>query len=127
MAKNQVVLLDTNILIGILRKNQKVIGTFSALNWDDLFISTITYGEIIIGARKWELQKTKRFLKSFGIIELDKNISVRLRQIYHQAYYHQGLLADAIIGATAVTYDLPLWTTNKIDFNYISGLRFFKP
>lgn len=126
MAKNQIVLLDTNILIGILRKDKKVIAAFTQLNWDDLYISTITYGEIIIGARKGELQKTKRFLKSFGIIELDKSISVRLRQIYHEAYYHQGVLADAIIGATAITYDLPLWTTNKIDFNYISGLRFFK-
>lgn len=127
MAKNQVVLLDTNILIGILRKNEKVIQTFITLNWDELFISTITYGEIIIGARKGEFQKTKRFLKSFGIIELDKNISLRLRQIYHEAYYHQGLPADAIIGATAIKYDLPLWTTNKIDFNYISDLRFYNP
>lgn len=128
MAKrNQLILCDTNILISIIRNDVEIVNRFTSLEWDDLFISIITYGEVLVGARKREVRRTKSFLKSFGIVELDATISAQLRQIFNEAYYHKNLLADALIAATAVTYDLPLWTTNKTDFQYVPGIRFFNP
>ena len=121
MAKNQLILCDTNILIGVIRNDEKVVSRFTTLDWNNLFISIITYGEILVGARKGERRKTKAFLKSFGIIELDTQISLHLRQIFNEAYYHENLLADALIAATAVTYNIPIWTTNKKDFQYVEG------
>ena len=125
--KNQLILCDTNILIRIIRNDPDVVDRLVSLNWDNLFISIITYGEVLVGARKGEMRRTKSFFKSFGIIELDASISLRLREIFNEAYYHKNLLADALIAATAVTYDLPLWTTNKIDFQYVTGIRFIDP
>ena len=123
MAKNQLILCDTNILIGVIRNDEKIVSRFTTLDWSNLFISIITYGEILVGARKGERRKTKAFLKSFGIIELDTQISLRLRQIFNEAYYHENLLADALIAATAVTYNIPIWTTNKKDFQSM-GVEF---
>ena len=37
------------------------------------------------------------------------------------------LLADALIAATAVTYDIPIWTTNKKDFQHTEGIHFINP
>lgn len=34
---------------------------------------------------------------------------------------------DAIIGATAVEYNFPLWTENQSDFDFLPGLKFHHP
>ncbi len=127
MAKNQLILCDTNILISVIRNDEGIVNRFISLDWDSLFISIVTYGEILVGARKGELRRTKSFLKSFGIIELDTHISIKLREIFNEAYYHKNLLADALIASTAVTYDMPIWTTNKKDFRHVAGIRFINP
>lgn len=36
-------------------------------------------------------------------------------------------MADALIAATALHYNLPLYTLNKKDFRYIAGLRLHEP
>lgn len=127
MAKNQLVLCDTNILIAVIRGDQKIIEQLTSISWENLFISIITYGEVLIGARKSEGRKTKAFLKSFQVIDLDAGISKHLREIFNEAYYHKNLMADALIAATALEYDIPLWTKNKRDFTYVKDIRFYNP
>ncbi len=125
---NQLVLVDTNILFDYLRKrNPKVGSQLVAIGEGNLSISIITYGEVIVGARKRELKKTKLFLNRFKIIQLDKYISAKMKSIFNEAYYYEKLMADALIGATAITYGLPIWTHNKKDFSYLKGIRFYQP
>ena len=42
-------------------------------------------------------------------------------------FMRHNLLADALIAATAVTYDIPIWTTNKKDFQHTEGIHFINP
>lgn len=36
-------------------------------------------------------------------------------------------LPDALIAATALVYDVKLYTLNKKDFDFIQGIAFYKP
>jgi len=43
--------------------------------------------------------------------------------IENYALSHNMGICDAIIAATCLVYDLPLWTHNKKDFKFIDGLE----
>jgi predicted nucleic acid-binding protein len=131
MAKKELILCDTNILIGLIRQREEIVERFASVvsatgGWDRLCISIITYGEILPNATKRERRRTLQFLNSFRILELDRRISNLLREIFNETYYHERMMADALIAATAITYDMPLWTLNKKDFQH-KGIRFIHP
>ena len=60
----------------------------------------------------------------FKTIDIDQDIldlSVRLANTYTLS--HNMTIYDAIIAATCLIYDLPLWTHNKKDFRYLTELE----
>jgi tRNA(fMet)-specific endonuclease VapC len=36
-------------------------------------------------------------------------------------------LPDAMIAATAITNNMELWTNNKKDFDFLTGIQFYTP
>jgi predicted nucleic acid-binding protein len=109
-------LLDTNILIDVLR------GEAVALSWLEQQqtprISVITWIEVLVGCRDGEADAVQGWLESFPRLPLDQAISsetVRLRQ-------RLGLkVPDAIILATARCSQLTLATRNRRDFPLALG------
>jgi predicted nucleic acid-binding protein len=104
-------LLDTNILIDVLR------GEAVALTWleqqGEAQISVITWIEVLVGCRTGETQAVETWLESFPRLPLGDAVareSVRLRQ------QHGLKVPDAIILATARCADLTLATRNSRDF-----------
>ncbi|MBN2782280.1 MAG: PIN domain-containing protein [Campylobacterales bacterium] len=72
------IVLDTNILIDILKGNQNTIDKLESMKFS-FCISSITVMELYYGAfNKIELNKTKKFVSLFEVIEVDKNISLEL-------------------------------------------------
>lgn len=109
-------LLDTNILIDVLR------GEARALAWLDLQerpkISVISWIEVLVSCRAGESDRVEAWLESFARLPLDDAIaleSVRLRQ------RHGLKIPDAIILATARCADLSLATRNSRDFPLALG------
>ena len=111
-------LLDTNFLIGIIRRKKIFLEKFLSMTDDDLYISAITVTEIYAGCREHELQLTEGLIG--GLIampatpliakiagNLIKHYSLRGKKINTQ---------DAIIGATAQFYHFVLLTQNVKDF-----------
>ncbi len=125
--RTQLVLIDTNILLAILRGDEPTAKKLKRLAPTRRTISIITYGEVLSGARKGKKRATLSFLRGFRIIELSAQISFLLRSIFNESYWREGLMADSIIAATAISYDLPVWTNNKKDFEIIAGVRFYTP
>ncbi len=104
-------LLDTNILIDVLR------GEAVALAWLEQQrsprISVITWIEVLVGCREGESEAVQGWLEAFERLPLDDAISretVRLRQ------QHALKVPDAIILATARCSQLTLATRNSRDF-----------
>jgi predicted nucleic acid-binding protein len=109
-------LVDTNILIYLSKKQlafDKV-----ALPGDKLFISVITYMEVL-GYRfpnNSEKKIVEELCKNLPVIELDREIVEMVIQIRQQ---NKIKLPDAIILATAIINNFELITANVNDFSNI--------
>ena len=114
------ILLDTNILIEILKNNQKTLQQVSGLT-PPLAVSSITAMELIYGARnKQEVKKLERFINKFQVIHLAPNISIlALKLISLYAKSHTLDIPDALIAATAIQNKIKILTYNTKDFKYI--------
>ena len=105
-------LLDTNILIDVLRGEQP------ALQWlerrgGEAAISVITWMEILVGCTADETDPVERWLRRFPRLELDQAVAARAVQCRRQ---HGLKLPDAIILATARCHGLQLVSRNSRDF-----------
>ena len=118
------IILDTNILIEILKGNQKTIKTVESLD-SKISISSISVMELFYGAlNKAELNKLEKFVSLFNIIYLDENISkIAIKLIKTYAKSHSLDIPDSLIAATALTTNAKLFTYNKKDFKYIDKVE----
>lgn len=124
-------LVDTDVIIWYMRGNMNAHEYFS-LN-SRFHISVITYMELVQGMRdKRELQALRRALRNWHaeIIYVNEEISSKAMFYVEQHYLSHSLqLADALIGATAVSYGIPLFTGNYKHYKIIKDLDVttFKP
>ncbi len=109
-------LLDTNILIDVLR------GERTALVWLEEqqrpAISVLSWIEVLVGCRAGEAAPVEEWLRTFPCLPLDHAIAsatVPLRQ------EHGIKVPDAIILATARCHGLLLATRNVCDFPLAIG------
>jgi predicted nucleic acid-binding protein len=84
--------------------------------------------ELIQGSRdKIELKKIEKFLEKLQIIEVNQRISKKSLELMKEYSLSHGLLIpDAIIAASAIIKNFPLWTFNRKDFKFIDDLVLFK-
>ncbi len=119
-------LLDTNILSKIFYGNVDVKNFVDNL---EVGVETIVYIECIQGSiSNPGKRRIKRSLQSLKFYPLTNDIAqkaIELIDAYSNS--HGLLLADAIIAATALEYDLTLITYNKKHFQFIKDLKLLKP
>lgn len=85
--------------------------------------------ELIQGIRnKQELVQFRKKLKNYNIIHFNEKTSQIAVELMVAFKLSMGLLIpDAIIAATALAYNLQLFTYNLKDFNFIPNLRLYRP
>jgi len=117
------IILDTNILIEILKGNQKIVKKIENPKYK-LYISSITAMELYYGAfNKAELFKLKKFISLFNMIEINENISnISTELIFEYAKSHNLAIPDSLIASSAINNNIKLYTLNIKDFQYIDGL-----
>ncbi len=117
-------LCDTCVLIDYLKGKDGVRNKLIK-DWDaGLGMSAVTYMELMVGAfNKQEAQKIRKAFRDIEMVEITASISIKARNLVDQYTKSHGLLIpDALIAATAIELDLPLYTENVSDFRFISGL-----
>lgn len=124
-------LVDTDVLIWYLKGNHAARQEIDRLS--DLFISVVTYIELVQGLRnKQELTVLRRALRIWNakVLYISEDISIKAL-FYVEQYYlsHAVQLADALIGATAVANGLELLTGNTKHYRILKDipLKEFKP
>ena len=121
-------IVDTDVLIWYARGNREAIKIIHNLN--QLFISVITYMEIIQGVRN--RKELNIFKKTLGILDIkvlqiDDLISTKAMFFVEQYYLsHSMELADALIGATAVLKKRSLITGNDKHYRHLPGITIKK-
>ncbi|PJJ84224.1 type II toxin-antitoxin system VapC family toxin [Mucilaginibacter auburnensis] len=119
------VLCDTNILIHAFNGRQNTIDKLHEIGLHQVTLSVITVMELYQGmSNKAELAQMKRKIKYYDVIEIDTEISKLATTLIENFKLSHGLqIPDAIIAATAVIYQIPLFTYNIKDFNFIPDIR----
>lgn len=121
-------LCDTCILIDYLRGDDDIRQILSRDRTDGLGMSIITHMELMVGAfNKQEVKTIKKAFADFQILNLSMSISQKGSKLIEQfAKSHGLLIPDALIAATALEYNIPLFTSNISDFRFIPGINLWE-
>jgi len=123
--------IDTDVLIWYLRGNENAFKLIE--NEENFSISVITYMELVQGMRnKKELNSFRQALHGWNakILYISEEISAKAMFAVEQHFLSHSLqLADALIGATAINYGLPLVTANDKHYRIMKGIQLkrFRP
>lgn len=128
MAKKSkpIVLLDSGIVFRVFRGEENLMQELEYIGFENLAVSIITVAEMYKGMRKEEYRKTKELLNLLKTYHINKEISKKFFEVLTD--YHNTIeIPDAFIASTALVYNIELYTLNKKDFDYIDGLKLYKP
>lgn len=127
-------LLDTNIII-YSRKNNEFVNQWLRLNRNcDMFISIITYAELLFGAHKSKnklknLEIVEKIGQLFNVINIDIFIIQKFAKIKADLS-SKGIVVDdfdLLIASSALCNDLVLATNNLKHFENIPDLKIINP
>jgi toxin FitB len=121
-------LMDTNIIIYFLDDQipDNPVATLMDIFQNSFNISTITHIEVL----GWHLLEGEKrtqaedFLEHAHVLFVDEAIQ---RKTVEMKKRKKMKTPDAIIGATAIVYDLTLVTRNESDFKHIKEITIYNP
>lgn len=124
--ENEIVLLDTSILIDYYRKKDKSKSVlFTLSNKYSIFaVSSITQFEIYIGAKNEQIDFWDAFFQEITVLPFNSETSVIAVKIDLdlKSKRKQISIPDLFIAATALSNNLPCATLNKKHFERIADL-----
>jgi len=121
------ILCDTNILIELYKNNASVVAIVEAIGQNNVAVSDVTRAELFVGAlNKRELQILRKDVNKLTIFPIQVEISVTAISLLENYCLSHGLdFHDALIAATAIYYDMELYTLNIKDFIFIPEIKLY--
>jgi len=123
------ILLDSDVVISLLRKTRPVRRVLSGLLSieERLYYTPITRAEVFAGMRAAEEQRTRAAFELFSCLPIGQAIG-EIAGLYLALYRRShGLeIAEALIAASARHYEMKLWTYNRKHYP-MPGIELFPP
>jgi predicted nucleic acid-binding protein len=123
------VIIDTDIIIWILRGNESIRQKFERLVSDSsgkVFVSPIQIAEVYAGLRDAERIRTEEFFNALRLKLINEAVGKQAGEFIRKYRpSHNVTLADAVIAAVTVYYNLTLWTLNRKHYPMLSEEQFF--
>ncbi len=117
--------VDTDVLVWYMKGNHNAYKTIE--NAGIFYISVVTCIELVQGMRdKVELNSLRRALRAWDskILHISEEISAKALFFVEERFLsHSVQLADALIGATAISHGLPIVTGNDKHYRAMKGLQ----
>lgn len=125
MAQTVEFLCDTSVLIDYLRGDEKVREFLQIDRFGRMSMSSVTLMELVVGAfNKQEVRKIRNAFGAMRIVQINEDISAKaVELITSYSKSHNLLIPDALIAASALVLDLPLFTRNIADFRFLSQIQ----
>lgn len=123
-------LLDTDVVVDVLRGYPPALAWLDSLQEDELILLPgFVVMEVIHGCQnKQEQQKVESFLSSFELVWPQQPTCARALETFASTHLSHSLgILDALIGHTAVDLSLPLASFNQKHYAPIHGLRLEQP
>lgn len=123
------VVVDADIIIMVLRGNQYAANYLKEeVGAWQIVLSCITVTEIMQGAKdKQDLQRINKFLNQYIVVPIQLEISEIFTNLVNKfVLSHDTGIADTLVAATALHYNLPLLTNNQKHFKHIPNLQLVK-
>lgn len=118
------IICDTNIFISLFRELPDTVTQLKSIGDGNVLMPSVTVMELYRGMEnKKEMKEMDNKIKQYNVIHFNQAVSekaVELIHLYKLSYNLQ--IPDAIIGAMSIIYQLPLFTYNKKDFKFMSGI-----
>ena len=126
--EKELVICDTNIFIHYLNKDEKTIGKLLEIGLENIAMSAVTAMELLQGmGNKKELERMRKSIAQYNVVDITSEVSeLSVKQIEQFSLSHHLQIPDSIIGATAIIFDLPLFTYNTKDFKFMPNIRIYK-
>lgn len=122
-------ILDTSVLIDLLRGFRPATEWFASLGRQRVAITPVVWMETVQGATNREKRaQTIRFLRQFRIehsTEDDNRWAMRQTARFYLS--HSVQLQDALIASVAVRLAVPLYTTNLKHFEPLPSVKAIRP
>jgi tRNA(fMet)-specific endonuclease VapC len=126
--ETRLVLCDTDVWIEYFRKNIPVVQLLDEIGVHNLYASVITKAEMQRWAKnKEKLKSINKIIDKIPFIDIDLHISQRFSQLFEKHFLEYGnAIPDTIIAATAIEYDIELFTLNQRHYKFYSDLKLIK-
>lgn len=123
------VLCDTNIFISAFNGRPDTIDQLKKIGLTEIALSAVTVMELFQGmGDKKELAVMKRKIRFYDVVQIDEVISQKAIEFIEMYKLSHGLqIPDAIIGATAVVHQIPIYTYNLRDFDFLPDIILYQP
>jgi tRNA(fMet)-specific endonuclease VapC len=123
-------LLDTNVCIGAMRGNEKVLQGLATRSPEDCAVSMVSVFELFAGVFRCnnperEGQKVTTFLTPFHLLPFDWDSALKTAEIRFQLEKAGTIIGphDLQLAGQALSLDLTIITHNTREFLRVNGLR----
>jgi len=125
----RMIVCDTNILIEFYKKTPNIVQELQSIGYTNVAISAMTQAELYFGALdKAELRHIKTHLSLLTVLPVTSSISGRFLELMETyCLSHKLSLPDALIAATSLLHQYELYTLNRKDFRFITGISLYQP
>ena len=122
-------LLDTSILIDVLRGYAPARDWIDSLVEQPSYISVITAAELYAGCHnRSEQRRVERELQLYSLIWIDESISASALETYQRHHLSHGVsFFDCLIASTAIKHQLALATLNLKHFSPFANMQVERP
>jgi predicted nucleic acid-binding protein len=123
------ILLDTDIMIDILREYPPALIWIKSIPEDEIALPGFVIFELLQGCRnKKELESIKQKTSYYKLLWPSEDIYEKALDIFSSCHLsHNTGMLDVIIGHMTATMNLPLYTFNEKHYSVIPELKIIKP
>jgi predicted nucleic acid-binding protein len=124
-----VVILDTDVMVDFLSQYPPTMNWLNSIGVEQIFLPGFVVMELINGTKnKIEQRQLERKLESYEIVWPTSEACDEALLIFSRYHLSHGIgILDALIGQTAVSLNLPLYTFNQKHYDIIPNLRTVQP
>lgn len=119
--------LDTDVVVDVLRGRQEVIARLAAVSPDDVAVTTMTLAELLYGAAvssnsERNAQEIERFVSRLRVLSFSREAAMRHAIVRSALRAHPIGPNDLVVAATALVAGATLVTSNTGEFSRVPGL-----